>query len=70
MPDLPVPGSLEDRMRAVQAAIASGDFDPQGANSTTFKYGTGSGDLLRTKAPPPTSAANFLLAYYLSSLGE
>ena len=61
MPNLPVPGggSFEDRLKSVQDAISSGAMDPVGANSTTFKPGTGPGD---TAKPTPTSPANYLLA--------
>lgn len=63
MPNLPTPntGTLDDRLAATRDAIASGAFDPVGANSTTFKPGSGPGDTAPTK-PGPTTPANYLLA--------
>lgn len=60
--------SLLDRFNDVSSAISSGEFDTVGSNSTTFNYGTGSGDLTSpfpalpaitsTFAPSATSPGN------------
>jgi len=51
--------NLLDRFGAVSDALSSGQFDAVGSNSTTFNYGTGSGDLLSTPFPalPAISSA-------------
>ena len=54
-----LPGEFD----VVSEAISNGTFDPAGANSTTFNYGSGSGDLqlpqtAATSLPPVGGSAS------------
>jgi hypothetical protein len=50
--------SFQNDLSDVVGAISSGTFDPQGINSTTFKFGTGSGDIVPNFVPAQNSASS------------